>query len=187
MCRTRPRRLPWRYQLGIGGEAIRSGLSSFAGVKRRFTRTGTWNGVQIFDDYGHHPVEIAAVLKAARAGTDKKLIAVVQPHRYSRLHDLFDSFCTAFNAADTVLVAPVYAAGEQPIPGIDSEALVEGMRLRGHRDARAISGPEHLAETIAAEASPGDFVVLLGAGNITQWANALPGELAAFDRQAVGK
>jgi UDP-N-acetylmuramate--alanine ligase len=175
------------HQLGIGADAIRAGLSSFAGVKRRFTRTGTWNGVQIFDDYGHHPVEISAVLKAARAATDKKLIAVVQPHRYTRLRDLFDSFCTAFNAADTVLVAPVYPAGEQPIPGIDSGALVEGMRLRGHRDARMLAGPEALAAAIAAEASPGDFVVLLGAGSITQWANALPGELVELDRRAVGK
>ncbi len=174
-------------QLGIGAEAIRAGLSSFAGVKRRFTRTGTWNGVQIFDDYGHHPVEIAAVLKAARSATDKKLIAVVQPHRYTRLRDLFDSFCTAFNAADTVLVAPVYAAGEQPIAGYDRDALVEGMRLRGHRDARPLSGSDVLAETIAAEAKPGDFVVFLGAGNITQWANALPGELAELSRRAVAE
>lgn len=171
------------HQLGIGADAIRAGLSSFAGVKRRFTRTGTWNGVQIIDDYAHHPVEIGAVLSAARAATDRRVIAIVQPHRYTRLRDLFDSFCTSFNAADTVLVAPVYEAGEKLIPGFDRDSLVEGLRLRGHRDARAISGPEAIAETVAGIAGPGDYVVLLGAGSITQWANALPNELAEIDKQ----
>ena len=130
------------HHLGIGDAAIRAGLAGFGGVKRRFTLTGSWNGVDVFDDYGHHPVEIAAVLKAARsvAGSGR-VIAVVQPHRYTRLRDLFDGFCTCFNDADTVIVAPVYAAGEAPIEGVDRDALVEGLRLRGHRDARPLAGP----------------------------------------------
>ncbi|MBZ9937705.1 UDP-N-acetylmuramate--L-alanine ligase [Mesorhizobium sp. BR1-1-16] len=166
------------HQLGISDEAIRKGLASFSGVKRRFTQTGSWNGVQIFDDYGHHPVEIAAVLKAARAAAHQShVIAVVQPHRYSRLHDLFDGFCTCFNDADTVIVAPVYAAGEAPIEGIDRDHLVDGLRVRGHRDARPLEAPEHLAAMIGGIAKPGDYVVCLGAGSITNWAYALPGEL----------
>ncbi|MGD9740785.1 MAG: UDP-N-acetylmuramate--L-alanine ligase [Bauldia sp.] len=168
------------HQLGISGDAIRKGLAAFGGVKRRFTHTGSWKGVEVFDDYGHHPVEISAVLRAARASSQGKVIAVVQPHRYTRLRDLFDGFCTAFNAADTVFVAPVYAAGEQPIEGINRDTLVEGLRLHGHRDARPLQGPEVLPSEIAALATPGDYVVLLGAGNITQWANALPRELAAL-------
>ncbi|MGV8839435.1 MAG: UDP-N-acetylmuramate--L-alanine ligase [Bauldia sp.] len=167
-------------QLGISGDAIRKGLAAFSGVKRRFTHTGSWNGVEVFDDYGHHPVEIAAVLRAARASTKGRVIAVVQPHRYTRLRDLFDGFCTAFNTADTVFVAPVYAAGEAPIEGMDRDRLVEGLRLHGHRDARPLAGPETLAREIALAAKPGDYVVLLGAGNITQWANSLPKELAAL-------
>ena len=148
-------------------------------MKRRFTKTGEWNGAVIFDDYGHHPVEIAAVLKAARASTQGKVIAIVQPHRYTRLQALFEQFCTCFNDADHVIVAPVYPAGEAPIPGIDRDALVSGMRSRGHRDVVPLDGPEQLAEKVAALAKKGDYVVLLGAGNITQWAYALPGELAA--------
>ena len=175
------------HQLGIDFQAIRAGLSSFAGVRRRFTRTGVWNGVQIIDDYAHHPIEITAVLEAARAAADGKVVAVVQPHRYSRLRDLFDGFCTAFNVADTVLVAPVYPAGEQPILGYDCDALVEGLRLRGHRDAKPLEGPESLAATIAGTVSPGDIVVCLGAGSITQWANALPDQLSALDRRAVAE
>jgi UDP-N-acetylmuramate--alanine ligase len=166
------------HQLGIGEDAIRKGLAAFSGVKRRFTHTGTWDGVDVFDDYGHHPVEIAAVLKAARSVAPGHVIAIVQPHRFTRLRDLFDGFCSCFNDADTVIVAPVYPAGEQPIPGIDREALVEGLRTRGHRDARALSGPDALAETVAGVAKPGDYVVCLGAGSISQWAYALPGQLA---------
>jgi len=167
------------HHLGITDAAIRSGLAAFGGVKRRFTRTGMWNGVAIVDDYAHHPVEIAAVLKAARAvAGSHHIIAVVQPHRYTRLRDLFDKFCTCFNDADTVLVAPVYAAGEVAIAGIDRDALVEGLKLRGHRDARPITGVDDLASVIAAITRPGDYVVCLGAGSITAWANALPGELA---------
>ncbi len=166
------------HHLGIGDDAIRSGLAGFGGVKRRFTHTGTWNGVEVFDDYGHHPVEIAAVLKAARSVTPGHVIAVVQPHRYTRLRDLFDGFCTCFNDADTVIVAPVYPAGEPPIDGVSSEALVEGLRTRGHRDARLLADREQLAGLIAEVSRPGDAVVCLGAGSISQWAYALPGELA---------
>jgi UDP-N-acetylmuramate--alanine ligase len=123
-------------------------------------------------------VEIAAVLKAARSVASGRVIAVVQPHRYTRLRDLFDRFCACFNDADIVFVAPVYAAGEQPIPGVDRDALVEGLKLRGHRDARGLDGPQNLAPIIHALARPGDYVVFLGAGSITQWANALPQQLA---------
>jgi UDP-N-acetylmuramate--alanine ligase len=165
------------HQLGIGEEAIRKGLAGFGGVKRRFTNTGSWNGVEIFDDYGHHPVEIAAVLRAARSATQGRVIAVVQPHRYSRLHDLFERFCACFNDADTVIVAPVYAAGEAEMPGVNRDALVEGLRIRGHRDARPLEKPEDLPEMIAGTARPGDYVVCLGAGSITQWAYALPEQL----------
>ena len=164
--------------LGVPEAAIVSGLAAFGGVKRRFTHTGTWNGAEIFDDYAHHPVEIAAVLKAARSVASGHVIAIMQPHRYTRLRDLFDAFCACFNDADTVLVAPVYPAGEAPIAGFDRDALVEGLRLRGHRDARALEGPETLPAAIAAIARPGDYVVCLGAGSISAWAYALPGELA---------
>ncbi|OJY35805.1 MAG: UDP-N-acetylmuramate--L-alanine ligase [Rhizobiales bacterium 65-9] len=167
------------YELGMPVEAIRKALASFGGVKRRFTKTGEWNGVAIFDDYGHHPVEIAAVLRAARASTKEKVIAVMQPHRYTRLASLFNDFATCFNDADTVIVAPVYAAGEQPIAGADRDALVAAIKAHGHRDARALEAPEKLAGMVRAIAKPGDYVVCLGAGTITQWAYALPGELAA--------
>ncbi|MCD7060135.1 UDP-N-acetylmuramate--L-alanine ligase [Pelagibacterium xiamenense] len=166
-------------QLGVSIDAIRSGLKAFGGVKRRFTVTGVVNGVTVVDDYGHHPVEITSVLRAARQSTKRDVIAVVQPHRYSRLHDLFEEFAGCFNDADTVLVAPVYAAGEAPMEGVSAEELVYRMRARGHRDARAIDGPERLAEIVAERAAEGDYVVCLGAGNITQWAAALPGELEA--------
>lgn len=167
------------HELGIADERIVEALEQFGGVKRRFTRTGEWNGVTIFDDYGHHPVEIAAVLRAARAASAGQVIAVVQPHRYSRLASLFDEFSTCFNDADHVLVAPVYAAGEAPIPGADSEHLVQGLRARGHRSVTPLPAPDQLAGLVAGLAKPGDYVICLGAGNITQWAYALPGELAA--------
>jgi UDP-N-acetylmuramate--alanine ligase len=165
-------------QLKVPAEAIRSGLKNFSGVKRRFTRTGTVGGITVIDDYGHHPVEIASVLRAARASARRDVIAVVQPHRYSRLHDLFDDFAACFNDADTVIVAPVYAAGEAPIDGVTHEELVARIVARGHRDARVIDGPEALASLIASRAADGDYVVCLGAGNITQWATSLPDELA---------
>jgi UDP-N-acetylmuramate--alanine ligase len=165
-------------ELGMTDEQIRKALSNFAGVRRRFTRTGTWNGVTIVDDYGHHPVEIAAVLKAARESTRGQVIAVMQPHRYTRLQALFEQFCTCFNDADAVIVAHVYTAGEPPIEGIDRDALVQGLRNHGHRQVVALDSPERLASLVMAMAKPGDYVVCLGAGSITQWAYALPGELA---------
>src|SRR6516162_2356809 len=165
--------------LGIGDESIRGALANFGGVKRRFTRVGEWNGVQIIDDYGHHPVEIAAVLRAARESAKGKVIAVMQPHRYTRLHDLFDQFCTCFNDADAVIVAPVYPAGEKPIPGADRDALVNGLRAYGHKQAFPLEGPEKLPSIIKNLAKPDDYVVCLGAGSITQWAYSLPAELKA--------
>jgi UDP-N-acetylmuramate--alanine ligase len=167
-------------QLKVPAEAIRKGLKGFSGVKRRFTRTGVVGGITVIDDYGHHPVEIAAVLKAARQSTRRDVIAVVQPHRYSRVHDLFNDFATCFNDADTVIVAPIYAAGEAPIEGVTHEELVQRIRARGHRDARVIDRPEALAPLIASRAAEGDYVVCLGAGNITQWAASLPAELGAL-------
>ena len=166
-------------ELGMTIEQIRKALASFGGVKRRFTRTGEWNGVAIFDDYGHHPVEIAAVLRAARASTKGQVIAIVQPHRYTRLQSLFDQFATCFNDADTVIVADVYAAGEQPIEGMDKNGLVAAIRAHGHRQALALDKPDDLPRMVKEIARPGDYVVCLGAGNITQWAYALPAQLAA--------
>ncbi|NGO50608.1 UDP-N-acetylmuramate--L-alanine ligase [Allomesorhizobium camelthorni] len=165
------------HELGLSAEAIKRGLSSFGGVKRRFTRTGSWNGVQIFDDYGHHPVEIKAVLRAARDATGGRVIAIAQPHRFTRLRDLFDDFSACFNDADTVMVAPVYAAGEDAIDGVSSDALVSRIRAGGHRDARFVEGAAAVAPIVRDIARPGDFVIFLGAGNITQWAYALPKEL----------
>ncbi len=168
------------YQLGLSDEVIRKALAAFGGVRRRFTRTGEWNGAVIIDDYGHHPVEIAAVLRAARESTESKVIAVVQPHRYTRLQTLFEEFCTCFNDADTVIVADVYAAGEAPIEGVDRDHFVLGLRAHGHREVIALDNSTALASVIAGLAKPGDYVVCLGAGNITQWAYALPGELKAL-------
>ena len=173
-------------QLGIAPEAIRKGLAGFTGVKRRFTSTGSWNDIQIFDDYGHHPVEIMAVLKAARAavegeGKGGKVIAIMQPHRYSRLASLFEEFSQAFNDADRVIIADVYAAGEAPIEGISRDTLVGGLRGRGHRHVTALESPDQIPGLVRDMAAPGDYVVFLGAGNITQWAYALPKQLAAGD------
>jgi UDP-N-acetylmuramate--alanine ligase len=164
--------------LGIPADEVRAGLAGFGGVKRRFTLTGTWNSVRIYDDYAHHPVEISAALKAARSATKGRLIAVVQPHRYTRLHSLFDEFCACFNEADTVIVADVYAAGEEAIEGADKDGLVEGLRAGGHRDARALTSETDLPRLISDIAGPGDLVICLGAGSITRWANSLPDDLA---------
>ncbi|NLR96536.1 UDP-N-acetylmuramate--L-alanine ligase [Rhizobium sp. P38BS-XIX] len=164
-------------RLGISNEAIAKGLASFGGVKRRFTLTGEWNEVKVFDDYGHHPVEIKAVLRAAREACKGRIIAVHQPHRYSRLSSLFEEFAACFNDADSIFLAPVYAAGEDPIEGIDSQTLVSRIKAGGHRDARYLPSQEDLAAMVAEIARPGDFVVLLGAGSITYWAASLPKEL----------
>jgi UDP-N-acetylmuramate--alanine ligase len=172
------------HELGVDDAMIRKALQGFGGVRRRFTRTGEWNGVPIIDDYGHHPVEIAAVLRAARESTKGQVIAVMQPHRYSRLASLFEQFSACFNDADTVIIANVYPAGEAPIPGADRDSLVQGLRARGHRQVIPLEGPQELARIVGRLASPGDIVVCLGAGNITQWAYALPGELAALGKVA---
>jgi UDP-N-acetylmuramate--alanine ligase len=168
------------HELGIKDDVIRKALCAFGGVKRRFTKVGEWNGAVIIDDYGHHPVEIAAVLRAARESAKGQVIAVMQPHRYTRLHDLFDQFCTCFNDADAVIVASVYPAGEAPIAGADRDALVAGLRAHGHKQAIPLAGPDKLAVLIKELAKPGDYVVCLGAGSITQWACALPAELKAL-------
>jgi UDP-N-acetylmuramate--alanine ligase len=168
------------HELGVSGDVIRKALASFGGVKRRFTKTGEWNGVTVIDDYGHHPVEISAVLKAARESSNGKIIAVVQPHRFTRLQSLFEEFCTCFNDADAVVVAEVYPAGEAPIPGIDRDHFVLGLRAHGHREVIPLPNAAELAKVVRGLAASGDLVVCLGAGNITQWAYALPGELKAL-------
>ncbi len=169
------------YELGLNETQVRAGLKGFGGVKRRFTHVGTWNGVTIIDDYGHHPVEISAVLKAARQvcpiSSKGKIHAVVQPHRYSRLQDLFDEFCTCFNDADAVYVTDVFGAGEEPIDGIDGPALVEGLARHGHRNAQSVVR-KTLAQTLKSAIEPGDYIVYLGAGDITLWAAELSQKLA---------
>jgi UDP-N-acetylmuramate--alanine ligase len=168
------------HELKISDDAIRKALAAFEGVRRRFSRAGEWNGVTIIDDYGHHPVEIAAVLKAARESTKGQVIAVVQPHRFTRLQSLFEPFSTCFNDADAVIVAEVYPAGEAPIDGVDRDHLVAAVRARGHRQVVALPGQPQLAGIVKGMARPGDYVVCLGAGNITQWAYSLAGELKAM-------
>ena len=170
-------------ELGVSDENLRSGLTGFGGVRRRFTTTGVAKGVRVVDDYAHHPVEISAVLTAARAVTRARDRAV-QPHRYSRLNDLFDEFCQCFNDADVVIVADVYAAGEAPLPGVDQAGLVEGLRRFGHRRVLPLEGPSELARLVQHEARSGDVVVLLGAGDITAWSYALPAELEALDERS---
>ncbi|MBW6506351.1 MAG: UDP-N-acetylmuramate--L-alanine ligase [Rhodobacteraceae bacterium] len=163
--------------LGMKQSEIRAALAAFGGVNRRFTKIGEVNGVTLIDDYGHHPVEIAAVLKAARQTTSGRVIAVHQPHRYSRLSSLFEDFCTCFNEADVVGIAEVYAAGEDPIPGASRDDLVAGLIAHGHRHARAVVSEGDLAQLVRDEARPGDIVVCLGAGTISAWANTLPAAL----------
>ena len=165
-------------ELGVDDATIRDGLARFTGVKRRFTKTGEVGGVTVIDDYGHHPVEISAVLKAARSAAAGRVIAVVQPHRYSRLASLFEEFCTCFNDADHVIVADVYPAGETPIEGMDRDGLIEGLHAHGHTHVTALLAPKYLAAVIDDIANPGDLVICLGAGNITAWAQALPEQLA---------
>ena len=165
------------WEMKIPDDKMRDAFAGFEGVKRRFTRTGEVDGITVIDDYGHHPVEITAVLKAARATARNRVIAVVQPHRYTRLRDLFEEFCTCFNDADAVIVAPVHAAGEAPIKGVHRDALVEGLRHHGHRTVQALEAPKALAGLINELAENGDIIVCLGAGTITQWANSLPDEL----------
>ncbi len=165
--------------LGMSDDEIRAALAAFGGVNRRFTRVGEVDGVTIIDDYGHHPVEIAAVLKAARQASEGRVIAVHQPHRYSRLSNLFEDFCTCFNEADVVAIAEVYAAGEEPIPGASRDDLVAGLIRHGHRHARAILSEDDLERLVREQARPGDMVVCLGAGTISAWANNLPARLGA--------
>ena len=160
-------------ELGLEDATIQKGFAAFGGVKRRFTNVGQIDGVTIIDDYGHHPVEIRAVLSAAREGTRGKVFAVVQPHRYSRLGGLMDEFAQAFNDADHVLVTPVYAAGETPIDGVSAAALVDRLKARGHRAAATVESADALAKLLAYEAGSGDLVVCLGAGDITKWAAGL--------------
>ncbi|MGS4945988.1 UDP-N-acetylmuramate--L-alanine ligase [Meridianimarinicoccus sp. RP-17] len=163
--------------LGMKRDQIRDALAGFKGVNRRFTKVGEVNGVTVIDDYGHHPVEIAAVLRAARQASTGRVIAVHQPHRYSRLHSLFDDFCTCFNDADVVGIAEVFGAGEDPIDGATREGLVAGLIAHGHRHARAVVSEDDLERLVREQARPGDIVVCLGAGTISAWANALPARL----------
>ena len=164
-------------EAGVSDEVIRATLAAFAGVKRRFTRVGEWQGVAVYDDYAHHPVEIAAVLRAARLGGKGRIIAVMQPHRYTRLQSLFNDFSACLDDADIAIVTPVYSAGEAPIPGIDRDELASGLMRHGHPNVLTVDDEESLAEAIASVAKPGDLVVGLGAGTITDWINALPGNL----------
>ena len=161
-------------EMGCADSIIQTGFAKFSGVKRRFTKVGEIDGVTVIDDYGHHPVEIRAVLAAAREGVGTgRVIAVVQPHRFTRLRDHMEDFQGAFNDADVVYAAPVYPAGEAPIEGVDAAVLVEGIKARGHRSAHTIAGADALAATLADTAKPGDMVVCLGAGDITKWAGGL--------------
>ncbi len=166
-------------ELKIHDDVIRKALTNFGGVKRRFTKTGQVGGITVIDDYGHHPVEIRAALETARAASQGRVIAVIQPHRYSRLETLFSDFCACASDADIVLVTPVYAAGEAPIPGIDQQALVAGLQKAGVGDVRSVEDADDLAEKLTQLAVPTDMVICLGAGTISAWANELPAKLAA--------
>jgi UDP-N-acetylmuramate--alanine ligase len=165
-------------EMGCSDACIQTGFAKFTGVKRRFTKVGEVAGASVIDDYGHHPVEIRAVLAAAREGVKGRVIAVVQPHRYTRLRDHLADFQSAFNDADMVFAAPVYAAGEAPIEGVNSDVLVSGMKERGHRSAQTIAGADALADALAVIIAPGDMVVCLGAGDITKWAAELAAAIA---------
>lgn len=173
-------------EAGIADNVIREAIAGFSGVKRRFQMTGTWNGVAVYDDYGHHPVEIAAVLQAARAGARGRVIAVVEPHRYTRVRDLFRDFAACFKSADHVIVTPLYSAGELPIDGIDHAALAEAIRTTGHKGVSTVESERDIAPALRRLASNGDMVICLGAGNSTEWAHALPQWLAAEPMRAGG-
>ena len=164
--------------LGMKREEIREALAAFGGVNRRFTKVGEWNGVTIIDDYGHHPVEIAAALTAARQSTEGRVIAVHQPHRYTRLSSLFEDFCGCFNDADVAAIAEVFAAGEAPIKGASRDDLVAGLIAQGHRHARAVTSEEELVRLVREQARPGDLVICLGAGTISAWAGTLAERLS---------
>lgn len=173
------------YKLGLSSEDVKKGLASFSGIKRRFTLVGVWNDVHVFDDYGHHPIEISSVLAAVRQICPRKIIAIHQPHRYSRLSTLFDQFSSCFGDADIVLISPVYSAGEKEIPGFSSPELVKNIKLQGHPQAYYMDSFDHLVSKILAIAEPGDFIIFFGAGNITQWAASLIGELELVTPQNV--
>jgi UDP-N-acetylmuramate--alanine ligase len=173
-------------EAGIDDDTIRAAMAGFSGVKRRFQLAGTWNGVAIYDDYGHHPAEIAAVLKAARAAARGRVIALVEPHRYTRVRDLFQEFAECFNDADSVIVTPLYSAGELPIDGIDHTSLAEAIRATGHASVATVYSAREIATTLKRFASPGDIIVCLGAGNSTEWAHALPNWLASEPLRAGG-
>jgi UDP-N-acetylmuramate--alanine ligase len=173
-------------EAGIGDDIMRKALAGFSGVKRRFQPTGTWNGVTIYDDYGHHPVEIAAVLKAAKAGARGRVIAVVEPHRYTRVRDLFREFAACFKDADSVIVTPLYSAGEVPIDGVDHMSLAEAIREAGHAAVVTVGSEREIAPALESFATSGDIVVCLGAGNSTEWAHALPEWLAGEPKRAGG-
>jgi len=170
-------------ELGVPDVTVREALAQFEGVKRRFTKTGVWNGVTVIDDYAHHPVEILSAMKAARQVAMGRVIAVLQPHRFTRLWELFKEFSTCLHGADAVIVSDVYPAGEQPIQGVSRDALVDSMRAHGHRHVVALNSPDDLPKMVAEIAKPGDYVVCLGAGSITNWANALPGQLQALSER----
>ena len=168
------------YEMGVEAPLLKKGLNSFTGVKRRFTKTGETHGVTIIDDYAHHPIEIETVLKTARtavAENDAKVIAVMQPHRYTRLDDLFEDFCKCFNEADTVIITDVYEAGEEPIENRNKQSLVDGIKSHGHRNVHALPAREDLPRLLAKHTNAGDYVVLMGAGDITSWAYELPEQL----------
>ena len=165
--------------LGMSGDEIRTALAGFGGVNRRFTKVGEVDGVTIIDDYGHHPTEISAVLKAARQSSEGRIIAIHQPHRYTRLHHHFEDFCACFNEADVVAITEIYAAGEDPIEGASRDDLVAGLIRHGHRHARAITTQDDLTTLVKEQAQPGDMVICLGAGTISAWANELPARLKA--------
>ena len=173
-------------EAGLSDEQIRAALAEFSGVKRRFQLTGTWNGVSIYDDYAHHPIEIGAVLKAAKSGARGRVIGIVEPHRYSRVSSLFNEFATCFGDADTVIVTPFYSAGEQPIAGIDQHALAEAIRNAGHQAVVAVESAPQIAAVLTQIAQPNDMVVCMGAGVSTEWAHQLPQWLTGEPKRAGG-